>query len=52
MRFTLNYPPIGTIIKTDELEGKVVSHNLLKGTYTVEKQGKILEEVKLDESNK
>ena len=47
-----NYPPIGTIIKTDELTGKVVSHNLLKGTYTVEKSGKILEEVKIDESSK
>ena len=47
-----SYPPIGTIIKTDELEGKVISHNLLKGTYTVEKQGKILEEVKIDESDK
>ena len=44
--------PIGTIIKTDEIQGKVVSHNLLKGTYTVEKQGKILEDVKLDESSK
>lgn len=47
-----DYPPIGTIIKTDELQGKVVSHNLLKGTYTVEKPGKILEEIKFDESSK
>ena len=47
-----NYPPIGTIIKTDEVQGKVVSHNLLKGTYTIEKQGKVLEEIKLDESSK
>lgn len=46
------YPPIGTIVKNDEITGKVVSYNLLKGTYIVEKNGKILEEVKLDESNK
>ena len=30
-----DYPPIGTIIKTDEIQGKVESHNLLKGTYTI-----------------
>lgn len=47
-----NYPPIGTMIKTKETEGKVVSHNLLKGTYTIEKQGKILEEIQIDESSK
>ena len=47
-----DYPPIGTIIKSGNESGKVVSHNLLKGTYTIEKTGKILEELKLDESNK
>ena len=47
-----DYPPIGTIIKSGNESGKVVSHNLLKGTYTIEKTGKILEELKLDESSK
>ena len=47
-----NYPPIGTIIKLDNDSGKVVSHNLFKGTYTIEKSNKTLEELKLDESDK
>lgn len=46
------YPPIGTIIKNGNKSEKVVGHNLLKGTYTVEKSNKILEEVQLDESRK
>ncbi len=46
------YPPIGTIVKVGQESGKVVSHNLFKETYTIEKSNKTLEEVKLDESDK
>lgn len=49
-----NFPPVGTKLKTAEIEGKVISHNLFKGTYTVEKHDKTLIEVEIDknESNK
>lgn len=46
------YPPIGSIIKDGDETVKVVSHNLFKRTYTVEKSGKILEERNLDEGSK
>lgn len=47
------FPPIGSKIKNDSIEGKVVSHNLFKGTYTVEKTDKTLVEIEnKDESNK
>ena len=43
-----DYPPVGTIIRKNGIEGKVISHNLFKKTYTVEKKDKTLEEVELD----
>jgi cell fate regulator YaaT (PSP1 superfamily) len=43
-----DYPPVGTIIKKNGIEGKVISHNLFKKTYTVEKKDKTLEEVELN----
>ena len=42
------YPPVGTIIRKNGIEGKVISHNLFKRSYTVEKKDKTLEEVDLD----
>lgn len=47
-----DYPPIGTVIKNGDHSGKVVSHNLFKQTYTIEKQGKVLEEISINESDK
>ena len=43
-----DYPPIGTVIKKKGIEGKVITHNLFKKTYVVEKKDKTLEEVELD----
>jgi cell fate regulator YaaT (PSP1 superfamily) len=43
-----DYPQIGSIIKKNGIEGKVVSHNLFKKTYILEKKDKTLEEVELD----
>ena len=41
-----NYPPIGTIVNNNNIKGKVVSHNLFKGTYNVETSDKVIIEVK------
>lgn len=47
------FPSIGTKLKVDDIEGKVVSHNLFKNTYTLEKKDKTLVEVENNyESNK
>lgn len=46
-----DYPPIGTRIKKNGVEGKVVSHNLFKNTYMVEQADKTLVEVE-NESHK
>ena len=43
-----DYPPVGTIVRKNGIEGKVISHNLFKKTYTLEKKDKTLEEVELD----
>jgi len=43
-----DFPQIGTVIKKNGIEGKVVSHNLFKKTYTLEKKDKTLEEFELD----
>jgi cell fate regulator YaaT (PSP1 superfamily) len=42
-----DYPPIGTIIRKNGIEGKVISHNIFKHTYIVEKKDKTLEEIEL-----
>lgn len=48
-----DFPPIGTKLKNGTVEGKVVAHNLLKGTYTIETSDKSLVEVEnKNESNK
>ncbi len=41
-------PPVGTIVRKNGIEGKVIPHNLFKKTYTLEKKDKTLEEVELD----
>lgn len=43
-----DYPPVGTIVRKNGIEGKVISHNLFKKTYILEKKDKTLEEVELD----
>ena len=43
-----DYPPIGTIIKKDGNEGKVITHNIFKRTYIIEKKDKTQVEVELD----
>ena len=43
-----DFPPIGTKLKYSEVEGKVISHNLFKGTYTVEKNDKTLIEIEIE----
>lgn len=47
-----NMPSIGTLIKNNDVEGKVVGLNILKGTYTVEKADKTQVEVEKNESDK
>ncbi len=49
-----DFPPIGTKMKVDGIEGKVISHNLFKNTYTLEKKDKTTIEVenKKNDSNK
>jgi len=42
-----DYPPMGTVIKRDGIEGKVVSHNIFKHTVIVEKKDKQLEEIEI-----
>ena len=42
------YPPLGTIVKKDGNEGKVVLHNVFKRTYVIEKKDKTQVEVELD----
>lgn len=42
------YPPIGTIINDNGIKGKVVSHNLFRETYSVEKMDRTICEVSLD----
>lgn len=39
------FPAIGEIIKKGEFEGKVISHNILKNTYTIEKKDKTIIEI-------
>ena len=41
-----DYPPIGTIVNNNNVRGKVVSHNLFKGTYNIETPDKVIIEVK------
>lgn len=41
-----SYPPIGTIVNNNNVRGKVVSHNLFKGTYNIETPDKVIIEVK------
>lgn len=41
-----NYPPIGTIVNRNNVRGKVVSHNIFKGTYNIETCDKEIIEVK------
>ena len=43
------YPELGVYIKNANVNGKVVSHNLFKKTYTVETKEKMLVEVPLEE---
>ena len=43
-----NYPPIGTKIKIKDIEGKVVSHNVLNNRITIEKNDKTQVEVEYD----
>jgi cell fate regulator YaaT (PSP1 superfamily) len=43
-----DYPPLGTIIKKDGNEGKVITHNIFKRTYIIEKKDKTQVEVELD----
>ena len=40
------YPPIGTIVNKNNVRGKVISHNLFKGTYNIETSDKVIIEVK------
>lgn len=42
------YPPLGTIVKKDGNEGKIVLHNVFKRTYVIEKKDKTQVEVELD----
>lgn len=44
-----DYPEIGSVIKKDNLKGKVISHNLFKKTYNIETTDKNILEVKLDD---
>ena len=46
-----DFPPIGTRIKNKNFEGKVISHNLLKNTFTIEKADKTQEEVENNYEN-
>lgn len=48
------YPPLGTIIKTKDNSGKVISHNLLSKSFVIETQDKMQITVGLEEyeSNK
>lgn len=43
-------PPIGTIIKNKNISGKVVSHNIFKRTYVIEKADKSLVEIGNDDN--
>jgi cell fate regulator YaaT (PSP1 superfamily) len=43
-----NFPPLGTVVKVDGVEGKVVSHNIFKYTYIVEKKDKTIAEVPIE----
>ena len=49
-----DFPPIGAKIKVDGIEGKVISHNLFKNTYILEKKDKTTIELenKRNDSNK
>ena len=48
-----NYPAIGTKIKIKDIEGKVVSHNVINNKITIEKNDKTQVEVEYDyESSK
>ncbi len=42
-------PPLGTIIKRENIQGKVISHNIFKQTFTIETQDRTFVEL---ESNK
>ena len=48
------YPDLGSHIKLNGINGKVVSHNLFKKTFTIESSDKVLTEISLEEyeSNK
>lgn len=46
-----NFPSIGTRIKNKNFEGKVISHNLQKNTFTIEKADKTQEEVENNYEN-
>ncbi len=47
-----DFPKMGSYVTVDNERGKVVDHNLLKRTYTIEKSDHTLQEVSLDESSK
>ena len=44
-----DYPSLGTIITFGDASGKVVSHNLLSGTFTIETKEKMLVVIDLKE---
>ena len=43
-------PNLGTIIKTDKIQGKVIAHNIFRRSYTVEKNDRSLIEIELEEN--
>jgi len=47
-------PPLGSIIKVDEISGKVIAHNLFKKTFDIEKRDKTIVTMDVNEyeSNK
>ena len=46
------YPAVGSYIKVNGEKAKVITHNLFRRSYTVEKSDKSQEEIFLDESSK
>ena len=47
-----DYPAVGSSITIDGEKAKVITHNLFKGSYVVEKSNKEQVEIFLDESSK
>lgn len=46
-----DFPPLGTFVTIDKVKGRVISHNILKRTYVVEKNDRTTMEVMINESN-